>query len=57
LRCRAVAAIDMHKNFIGGRDLDAGAVSVRRHRKGNLGAKAVAVVDIMAAIKVVPLVA
>ena len=38
---------------IGGRDLDAGNVSVRLHGKGNLGAKpkAEVVADILAAIK------
>ena len=38
---------------IGGRDLDAGAVSVRLHGKGNLGAKpkAEVVADILASIK------
>ena len=38
---------------IGGRDMEAGAVSVRLHGKGNVGAKpkAEAVADILAAIK------
>ena len=38
---------------IGGRDLDAGNVSVRLHGKGNLGAKpkAEVVADILLAIK------
>jgi threonyl-tRNA synthetase len=38
---------------IGGRDLDAGNVSVRLHGKGNIGAKpkAEVVADILAAIK------
>ena len=38
---------------IGGRDMEAGAVSVRLHGKGNIGAKpkCEAVMDILAAIK------
>jgi len=38
---------------IGGRDMEAGAVSVRLHGKGNVGAKpkAEAIADILAAIK------
>ena len=38
---------------IGGRDMEAGAVSVRLHGKGNIGAKpkAEAIADILASIK------